>query len=71
MNSTKAAEASLVLEPSWEPPYGLLSLLVEGLFVIAFLVRLRDTAAHSTVPRLLHRADSEPVSLGRGRAKRR
>ncbi|MFF4827228.1 hypothetical protein ACFY20_30285 [Streptomyces sp. NPDC001312] len=58
-------------EPSWEPPYGVLSLLVEGLFVTAFLAWLRDRAAHSTVPRLSHRPDNEPVPLGRGSAKRR
>ncbi|MEV5007359.1 hypothetical protein ACIQFZ_24900 [Streptomyces sp. NPDC093064] len=58
-------------ERSWEPPYGVLSLLVEGLFVIAFLAWLRERAAHSTVPRLPHRSDNEPVPLGRGRAKRR
>lgn len=27
-------------EPGWEPPYGLLSLIAEGLFVIAFLAWL-------------------------------
>ncbi|GAA3794620.1 hypothetical protein [Streptomyces chiangmaiensis] len=57
-------------ERSWDPPYGVLSLLVEGLFVIAFLAWLRDRAAHGTVSRAPHRAGNEPVSLGRGRAKR-
>jgi hypothetical protein len=48
-------------EPNWEPPYGVLSLLVEGLFVIAFLAWLRDRAAHGTMPRLPHGHRASPA----------
>ncbi|WP_369244924.1 hypothetical protein [Streptomyces sp. R41] len=51
-------------EAGWEPPYGPLSLLVEGLFVLAFLAWLGDRAAHGATPKLLSRSDHEPVAVG-------
>ncbi|GGN51026.1 hypothetical protein GCM10011579_006440 [Streptomyces albiflavescens] len=63
-------------EAGWEPPYGPLSLLVEGLFVLAFLAWLGDRAAQGaapTLPLLPHRADREQVPqvpLGRGASRR-
>ncbi|MFF4547784.1 hypothetical protein [Streptomyces sp. NPDC001435] len=57
-------------EPGWEAPYGPLSLLVEGLFVVAFLAWYGDRAAHGVAPRLPSRAEREPVSAGPGASKR-
>ncbi|MGW7260946.1 hypothetical protein [Streptomyces sp. NPDC054834] len=52
-------------EPGWESPYGPLSLLVEGLFVLAFLAWLGDRIAHGAGPGLLpYRSHREPVSAG-------
>ncbi|MFF7974982.1 hypothetical protein [Streptomyces sp. NPDC007905] len=53
-------------EAGWESPYGPLSLLVEGLFVVAFLAWLGDRAAHGAAPGLPYRADHERVPVGRG-----
>ncbi|MFE0510058.1 hypothetical protein [Streptomyces sp. NPDC058964] len=39
-------------EDGWESPYGPLSVLVEGLFVIAFVAWLGDRAAHGVTPAL-------------------
>ncbi|MEU6069699.1 MULTISPECIES: hypothetical protein [Streptomyces] len=57
-------------EPGWEPPYGPLSLLVEGLFVFAFLAWYGDRAAHGVAPGLPSRAEREPVSAEPGASKR-
>ncbi|MFC7259988.1 hypothetical protein [Streptomyces lutosisoli] len=51
-------------EPGWEPPYGPLSMLVEGLFVFACLAWLGDRAAHGVAPKLPYRAVHQPVSVG-------
>ncbi|MFF3505612.1 hypothetical protein [Streptomyces sp. NPDC003247] len=53
-------------EPGWELPYGPLSLIVEGLFVFAFLTWLaaRPTIAAASGPP--YKADSEPIVSGRG-----
>ncbi|MEU3980965.1 hypothetical protein AB0F77_12730 [Streptomyces sp. NPDC026672] len=56
-------------ERGWEVPYGPLSLLVEALFVVAFLAWLRGAAAHATEPGVPPRTAHEPVSPGHGRAK--
>lgn len=59
-------------EADWEPPYGPLSLLVEGLFVLAFLAWLGDRAARGVAPALPllpHRADREQLPLGRGASR--
>lgn len=42
-------------EPGWEPPYGPLSLLAEGVFVLAFLAWLGVPTARGAAPRLPHR----------------
>ncbi|MEU1202567.1 hypothetical protein ABZ446_41000 [Streptomyces sp. NPDC005813] len=52
-------------EPGWEPPYGPLSVLVKGLFVLTFLVWLGDRAAHGAVPRLPRRTTHEPAPAER------
>ncbi|MEU6551725.1 hypothetical protein ABZ915_15800 [Streptomyces sp. NPDC046915] len=51
-------------EPGWESPYGPLSLLVEGLFVLAFLAWLGVRIAHGARPGLPYRSHREPVSAG-------
>ena len=52
-------------EPGWEPPYGPLSLIVEGLFVLAFLTWLgaRATTGVGLVPS--HKADTERTAPAR------
>lgn len=57
-------------EAGWEPPYGPLSLIVEGLFVFAFLAWLGDRAAHGATPRVPSRSDHEPVPVGADASKR-
>ncbi|ANP48364.1 hypothetical protein J2Z21_005974 [Streptomyces griseochromogenes] len=52
-------------ESGWEPPYGPLSLLVEGLFVLAFLTWLGLGAAEDAVPGPPPAAERERVSPGR------
>ncbi|MFF3461339.1 hypothetical protein ACWCQN_01455 [Streptomyces sp. NPDC001984] len=56
-------------EAGWEPPYGPLSLLVEGLFVFAFLAWLSDRTARGAAPRLPHRARRERAPMGQGASK--
>lgn len=51
-------------EPGLEPPYGPASLLVEGLFVVAFVAWLGDRVAHGAAPVLPYRTHREPVSAG-------
>ncbi|MFI5682818.1 hypothetical protein [Streptomyces sp. NPDC051636] len=43
-------------EAGWEPPYGALSLLVEGVFTLAFLAWLGERTAAGTARRLSHTA---------------
>jgi hypothetical protein len=57
-------------EAGWEPPYGLLSLLVEGLFVLTFVAWLGERTAHGAAPHP-YRAVDEPVAAGRGVSKGR
>ncbi|MFF4349137.1 hypothetical protein [Streptomyces sp. NPDC001530] len=54
-------------EPGWEPPYGPLSLLVEGLFILAFLVWL---AVRGTPPGSPDKADHAKITVGRDVSKR-
>ncbi|MFF1769056.1 hypothetical protein [Streptomyces sp. NPDC058249] len=51
-------------EPGWEPPYGPLSLIVEGLFVLAFLIWLGQRTGSGTTSRLPHRMNRERVTQG-------
>ncbi|MCG8968818.1 MULTISPECIES: hypothetical protein [Streptomyces] len=51
-------------EPGWEPPYGPLSLIVEGLFILAFLAWLGGKPTAGAVPAPSHRADRERVTSG-------
>ncbi|MFD4626096.1 hypothetical protein [Streptomyces sp. NPDC058475] len=51
-------------EPGWEPPYGPLSLIVEGLFVLAFLIWLGQRTGTGTTSRLPHRMNRERVTQG-------
>ncbi|MFF4395283.1 hypothetical protein [Streptomyces sp. NPDC001480] len=51
-------------EAGLEPPYGPASLLVEGLFVMAFVAWLGDRVAHGDAPALPYRTHREPVSFG-------
>ncbi|MEU5591445.1 hypothetical protein [Streptomyces sp. NPDC020298] len=51
-------------EPGWEAPYGPASLLVEGLFVVAFLAWLGDRVAQGEAPELPYRSHREAVSAG-------
>ncbi|MET8446890.1 hypothetical protein [Streptomyces sp. NPDC005209] len=57
-------------EPGWESPYGPLSLLVEGLFVVAFLAWLGVLTARGAAPGLPYRAAHEQVPVGPGAARR-
>jgi hypothetical protein len=53
-------------EPGWEPPYGPLSLLVEGLFVLVFLAWLGGRAPTTgAAGRSAHGAGRESVAPGR------
>ncbi|GGJ51882.1 hypothetical protein [Streptomyces brasiliensis] len=56
-------------ESGWEPPYGPLSLLVEGLFAFAFLAWLGDRTARSATPRLRYRAGRERAPMEQGASK--
>ncbi|WP_405690101.1 hypothetical protein [Streptomyces sp. NBC_00057] len=58
-------------EPGWEPPYGPLSLLVEGLFVLAFLARLGGRTANGTALRGEYAPDSERITPAQGPSERR
>ncbi|MFD0211161.1 hypothetical protein ACFVH9_19045 [Streptomyces hirsutus] len=49
-------------ESGWEPPYGPLSLLVEGLFVLTFLAWLATRTAHGAMP--TYGPGRERVSVG-------
>ncbi|OXY97701.1 hypothetical protein BEK98_09155 [Streptomyces diastatochromogenes] len=51
-------------EPGWEAPYGPLSLLVEGIFVLAFLTWLGVRADVSAVPGPPHQAARERTAPG-------
>lgn len=51
-------------EPGWEAPYGPLSLLVEGVFVLAFLTWLGVRADADAVPTPPHRAARERTAPG-------
>ncbi|MBG7701558.1 hypothetical protein HCJ76_26585 [Streptomyces sp. MC1] len=44
-------------EPGWEPPYGPLSLIVEGLFVLAFLTWIGRSQTTAVAPAPPHKAD--------------
>lgn len=61
-------------EPGWEPPYGPLSLLVEGLFIIVFLTWLGgergETTATGTAPGRQHKARHEGITPGPRTTKR-
>ncbi|MFF4486223.1 hypothetical protein ACFY0F_06955 [Streptomyces sp. NPDC001544] len=50
-------------ESGWETPYGPLSLLVEGLFVLAFLAWLGGRVARGTSPGRRYGSAREPVSV--------
>ncbi|WP_051370403.1 hypothetical protein [Streptomyces sp. 142MFCol3.1] len=52
-------------EPGWEAPYGPLSVLVEALFVLTFLVWLGDRTAHGVVPGLPRRTAHAPAPAER------
>ncbi|MGW0769534.1 hypothetical protein [Streptomyces sp. NPDC002676] len=57
-------------EPGWEPPYGPLSLIAEGLFVLAFLAWLGGRPTAGAAPGAQHKADSadsERVASGPGK----
>ncbi|GAA3476136.1 hypothetical protein [Streptomyces yanii] len=56
-------------EPGWEPPYGPLSLIVEGLFVLAFLTWLGGTATAEAAHGPPYRSNQEPIASGRGASK--
>ncbi|MEV6054826.1 hypothetical protein [Streptomyces sp. NPDC052107] len=56
-------------EPGWEAPYGPLSLIVEGLFVLTFLAWLGRPAT-GAVPRPPHRADRMRTAYGQRVPKR-
>ncbi|MFJ3302329.1 hypothetical protein ACIPSA_04265 [Streptomyces sp. NPDC086549] len=52
-------------EPGWEPPYGPLSLIVEGLFVLAFLAWMGERPMPQAVPKPSVTADSARTAPGR------
>jgi MFS family permease len=56
-------------EPGWEAPYGPLSLLVEGVFILAFLVWLGLVAGVAPAPELPYRARQERVTPRRSASK--
>ncbi|QIY99182.1 hypothetical protein HEP87_41115 [Streptomyces sp. S1D4-11] len=56
-------------EPGWEPPYGPLSLIVEGLFVLAFLAWLGQRTETGTTSRLPYEVDRERITQGPGPSK--
>ncbi|GGJ70965.1 hypothetical protein GCM10010121_096980 [Streptomyces brasiliensis] len=57
-------------EPGWEPPYGPLSLLVEGIFVLAFLAWVgKGAAAGAAAPKAQYKASLERSALGPGPSK--
>lgn len=58
-------------EPGWEPPYGPLSLLVEGLFVLAFLAWLGGRTTNGTALREAYVSDRERITPTQGSPKRR
>ncbi|MGW2826649.1 hypothetical protein ACWC24_37585 [Streptomyces sp. NPDC001443] len=49
-------------EPGWEAPYGPLSLLVEGLFVLASLAWLGERSTHRAAPKPADRVRTGPGS---------
>jgi hypothetical protein len=58
-------------EPGWEPPYGALSLIVEGLFVFAFLTWLgRRVTTTGTARRSPYGTDRERIAPRRGTPER-
>ncbi|MCX5095701.1 hypothetical protein OOK36_44130 [Streptomyces sp. NBC_00365] len=56
-------------EPGWEPPYGPLSLIVEALFVLAFLAWLGQRTGTGTASRLPRKVNRERVTQGTGSSK--
>ncbi|MGI5138246.1 MULTISPECIES: hypothetical protein [unclassified Streptomyces] len=59
-------------EPGWEPPYGALSLIVEGIFVLAFLAWLGEgTAVGTAEPKIRNKAIRERSAPGPGPSKPR
>lgn len=56
-------------EPGWEAPYGPLSLLVEGVFVLAFLTWLGVRAGEGAAPELSYRAARARTAPGSGAPK--
>ncbi|UXY39784.1 hypothetical protein [Streptomyces albidocamelliae] len=52
-------------ESGWEPPYGPLSLLVEGLFILAFLTWLTNTPPTAGAAKPPGNADREPAVAAR------
>ncbi|MFF7981955.1 hypothetical protein ACFZDK_22975 [Streptomyces sp. NPDC007901] len=57
-------------EPGWEPPYGPLSLIVEGLFVLAFLAWLGERPAPRAAPRPSKTPDRVRTAPGSGERTR-
>ncbi|MFI9627296.1 hypothetical protein [Streptomyces sp. NPDC052042] len=58
-------------EAGWEPPYGALSLFVEGLFVVAFLAWLSGSARSTdAVLQSPYRSGRERIASGRGARER-
>ncbi|MEV5877329.1 hypothetical protein AB0L75_24465 [Streptomyces sp. NPDC052101] len=57
-------------ETSWELPYGPLSLIVEGVFVLAFLARPGRRPTTHVAPGPPHREDHERITSGRGGQRR-
>lgn len=56
-------------EAGWEPPYGPLSLLVEGLFVCVFLVWFAESSRRGAAPRLSYLSSRERASTEEGTPK--
>lgn len=54
-------------EPGWEPPYGPLSLIVEGLFVLAFLAWLGGRPTTRSTPGPPYPAERVRTAPGSGR----
>ncbi|WP_432170245.1 hypothetical protein [Streptomyces sp. 1222.5] len=52
-------------ESGWESPYGPLSLIVEGLFILAFLTWLTNTPPTADTAKPPGKTDREPVVAGR------
>ncbi|MFE1308448.1 hypothetical protein [Streptomyces sp. NPDC058755] len=56
-------------ESGWEAPYGPLSLLVEGVFILAFLTWLGVRAQEGVAPEPPYRADRQRTAPGSGASK--